>query len=261
MTRIYRPFKFKIIGIFLFLMLVVIYPLVSIAVCQFSQTSQRNQLHENCFNSNRPWQRVILSNKSGIGEYPKDVFSEEELQNGAVVLYIFGILYMFLALSIICDEFFVPALHVISDILAISDDVAGATFMAAGGSAPELFTSILGVFVAKSQIGFGTIVGSAVFNVLFVIGMCVIFSKSVLHLTWWPLLRDSVFYSFSLGLLIAFFSDSNMQYWESLLLFAVYISYVTFMYFNERVEAHVKNFIATVSGNKSKVTPQVREMF
>ena len=30
----------------------------------------------------------------------------------------------------------------------------------------------LGVFVAKGDVGVGTIVGSAVFNILFVIGLC-----------------------------------------------------------------------------------------
>lgn len=39
--------------------------------------------------------------------------------------------------------------------LDISDDVAGATFMAAGGSAPELATSIIGLFLAKSNVGVG----------------------------------------------------------------------------------------------------------
>ena len=33
--------------------------------------------------------------------------------------------------------------------LGLSPDVAGATFMAAGSSAPELATSVIGVFVAK----------------------------------------------------------------------------------------------------------------
>jgi Ca2+/Na+ antiporter len=70
----------------------------------------------------------------------------------------------------------------------VSDDVGGATFMAAGGSAPELFTSLIGTF-SESSVGFGTIVGSAVFNVLFVIGMCALFSKELLTLTWWPLAR------------------------------------------------------------------------
>ena len=39
--------------------------------------------------------------------------------------------------------------------LEISPDVAGATFMAAGGSAPELFASVIGVFIAKNDVGIG----------------------------------------------------------------------------------------------------------
>ena len=38
---------------------------------------------------------------------------------------------------------------------------------------------------APQDVGFGTIVGSAVFNVLFVIGLCAYFSgMPELHLTW-----------------------------------------------------------------------------
>ena len=59
--------------------------------------------------------------------------------------------------------------------------------------------------------GIGTIVGSAVFNILFVIGMCALFSKTVLHLTWWPLFRDCTFYSISLLALIIFFLDEGGQ--------------------------------------------------
>ena len=35
--------------------------------------------------------------------------------------------------------------------MKISDDVAGATMMAAGGSAPELFTSVIGKLLCKSK--------------------------------------------------------------------------------------------------------------
>ena len=89
-----------------------------------------------------------------------------------VIFHILGVIYMFLGLMIVCDNFFGPALDVMVDKWSIDDDVAGATFMAAGGSAPELATSFMGRFVSKSDVGFGTIVGSAVFNVLFVIGLC-----------------------------------------------------------------------------------------
>ncbi|XP_041868730.1 sodium/potassium/calcium exchanger 2 isoform X1 [Corvus kubaryi] len=182
------------------------------------------------------------------GEYPKDLFSLEERRQGAVILHIIGMIYMFIALAIVCDEFFVPSLTVITEKLAISDDVAGATFMAAGGSAPELFTSLIGVFISHSNVGIGTIVGSAVFNILFVIGMCALFSKEILNLTWWPLFRDMSFYIIDLILLIIFFLDNFIMWWESVTLLTAYFSYVTFMKFNVQVEELVKKFL-----NRNKV--------
>uniref|UniRef100_A0A803V399 Solute carrier family 24 member 2 n=1 Tax=Ficedula albicollis TaxID=59894 RepID=A0A803V399_FICAL len=182
------------------------------------------------------------------GEYPEDLFSLEERRQGAVILHIIGMIYMFIALAIVCDEFFVPSLTVITEKLAISEDVAGATFMAAGGSAPELFTSLIGVFISHSNVGIGTIVGSAVFNILFVIGMCALFSKEILNLTWWPLFRDMSFYIIDLILLIIFFLDNFIMWWESVTLLTAYFSYVTFMKFNVQVEELVKKFL-----NRNKV--------
>lgn len=156
---------------------------------------------------------------------------------------------MFVALAIVCDEFFVPSLDVIIEKLGITDDVAGATFMAAGGSAPELFTSVIGVFVSFDDVGIGTIVGSAVFNILFVIGMCAIFSKTLLTLTWWPLFRDCTFYSVSLLTLIYFFRDNKIYWWEALILFLIYVTYALFMKWNQQVERCVKKVVY-----KNKVT-------
>ncbi|XP_034475292.1 sodium/potassium/calcium exchanger Nckx30C [Drosophila innubila] len=189
------------------------------------------------------------SNTTKTPLFPKDLFTKEQLENGAVVLHIIGVIYMFVALAIVCDEFFVPSLDVIIEKLGITDDVAGATFMAAGGSAPELFTSVIGVFVSFDDVGIGTIVGSAVFNILFVIGMCALFSRTVLSLTWWPLFRDCSFYSISLLVLIFFFRDNLIYWWEALILFTIYIAYVTFMKWNVQVEHCVKKMIT-----KNKVT-------
>uniref|UniRef100_A0A3Q0T3C0 Sodium/calcium exchanger membrane region domain-containing protein n=1 Tax=Amphilophus citrinellus TaxID=61819 RepID=A0A3Q0T3C0_AMPCI len=86
---------------------------------------------------------------------------------------------MFHALAIVCDVYFVPSLEKVSENLQLSQDVAGATFMAAGSSAPELFTSLIGVFITKGDVGVGTIVGSAVFNILVIIGICGIFAGQV----------------------------------------------------------------------------------
>ncbi|XP_010113894.1 PREDICTED: sodium/potassium/calcium exchanger 3-like, partial [Chlamydotis macqueenii] len=110
--------------------------------------------------------------------------------------------YMFYALAIVCDDFFVPSLEKICERLHLSEDVAGATFMAAGSSAPELFTSVIGVFITKGDVGVGTIVGSAVFNILCIIGVCGLFAGQVVALSSWSLLRDSIYYTLSVVALI-----------------------------------------------------------
>ncbi|XP_064796159.1 sodium/potassium/calcium exchanger 2-like isoform X4 [Oncorhynchus masou masou] len=200
--------------------------------------------------------RFSADGNESQGDYPTDLFTLEERRQGAVVLHMFGMLYMFISLAIVCDEFFVPALTVITEKLAISDDVAGATFMAAGGSAPELFTSVIGVFVSHSNVGIGTIVGSAVFNILFVIGMCAIFSREILNLTWWPLFRDVSFYIMDLIMLICFFLDNYISYWESIVLLSAYAAYVIFMKFNSNVEGFVKGCMSKNQVVEVEVQPK-----
>jgi len=179
-------------------------------------------------------------------DYPNDLFTFGQLSSGAFLLHIVGLFYMFLAIAIVCDEFFVPAIEVIVEALNLSPDVAGATFMAAGGSAPELFTSFFGTFVSKSSVGFGTIVGSAVFNVLFVIGCCAIFSSGDLVLTWYPFARDSVYYCISLSLLAGFFYGEFIEWWEATILFLMYFGYVFLMVNNAKFYAWLdKTFLKT----------------
>lgn len=181
--------------------------------------------------------------------FPPDLFTYEQRRQGALILHVFGMVYMFVALAMVCDEFFVPALDVIIEKLQISEDVAGATFMAAGGSAPELFTSLIGVFISFNDVGIGTIVGSAVFNILFVIAMCVLFSRTVLELTWWPLFRDVAFYSVALLMLVYFFLDQKVFWYEALAMFIIYLLYCSFMKINVAAERFVKKHL-----NKNKVT-------
>ena len=170
-----------------------------------------------------------------------------------ILAYIAGVVYMFLALAIACDEFFVPALEEMASDrhMHLSPDVAGATLMAAGGSAPELFTSFIGTF-KESDIGFGTIVGSAVFNVLFVIAMCSFLSKDVLTLTWWPLFRDCVYYTIGLATLAIFvgvISKDEIEMWEAIVLFSMYIGYTILMKYHESIYAWICNtFLNTKDG-------------
>ncbi|KAK6479126.1 sodium/potassium/calcium exchanger 4-like [Huso huso] len=120
--------------------------------------------------------------------------------------------------------------------LHLSEDVAGATFMAAGSSAPELFASVIGVFITHGDVGVGTIVGSAVFNILCIIGVCGIFAGQVVVLTWWSVFRDSLYYTFSVLALIACIYDEQIDWWEALILILMYAGYILIMKFNTSLQ-------------------------
>ncbi|KAI3378184.1 hypothetical protein SNEBB_004653 [Seison nebaliae] len=175
-----------------------------------------------------------------INSFPPDLFGETARSKGLFIVHVIVICYLFLVLAIICDEYFVSAMGKCCTKLGLSEDVAGATFMAAGSSAPELFTSIIGVFITKGDVGLGTIVGSAVFNIVFVIGVCGVISTTAAKLSWWPLTRDSIYYSISVIALILVVYDSRVTWYESLILLILYILYVTMMMNNEKIYAFIK---------------------
>lgn len=158
---------------------------------------------------------------------------------GGIILWFLLMIYMFKALGAICDEYFVPALEVIVEKLQVSNDVAGATFMAAGSSAPELFTSLVATFLIVNAGGVGTIVGSAIFNILVMNGVTafVACKDQPLQIWWYPLIRDSSFYLLSITELVVFLADEEVETWESLLMVLTYFFYCLYMKFNPKVIA------------------------
>lgn len=87
----------------------------------------------------------------------------------AVFLYGVCLIVLFIGLANITDDLFVPALTLTGRRLKLSEVVTGATLIAAGSSAPELFTSSVDTFLHGTSIGIGTVVGSAIFNILAII--------------------------------------------------------------------------------------------
>ncbi|CAG7784715.1 unnamed protein product [Allacma fusca] len=107
-----------------------------------------------------------------ILEFPPDLFTQDERQGGAIVIHFLASMYIFYAIALVCDDYFVPSIESICEELHLPSDVAGATFMAIATSSPELFTNVIGTFITEGDIGVGTIVGSAVFNLLAVCACC-----------------------------------------------------------------------------------------
>ena len=156
---------------------------------------------------------------------------------GGLIAYFVGVFFMFVGIAIICDDFFVPALEIICEVLQLSDDVAGATFMAAGSSAPELAASTVSLISpdAGSEIGVGTIVGSAIFNILIIIGATVLATGNTLQLDWKPVTRDCFFYAAAIAGIVGTFAGGRIDWWEGLIYVLFYGCYIVSMVYNQRL--------------------------
>lgn len=182
--------------------------------------------------------RALLSAGGSCGETP------DWEKNGGIVAYFVGVFFMFLGIAIVCDDFFVASLEKICEVLRLSDDVAGATFMAAGSSAPELASSAMALINpnAGSEIGVGTIVGSAIFNILIIIGATVIATGNTLQLDWKPVTRDCFFYAAAIGGIVGTFAGGRVDWWEGGIYVAFYVTYIVTMMYNVRLMRWLDSF-------------------
>lgn len=182
------------------------------------------------------------------------------------VVWITLVLYGFVGIAIVCDEYFEPSLTIISERLKLNPDVAGATFMAIGSSAPELFSSCVDVFIIQNNVGIGTIVGSAMFNILIIVGISAIFAtvgsaehKTKLAIDWRPVVRDVSFYTLSIFLIVAAFWDSRVMWYEGLVLVLCYVVYIIVMVFNHKMMAFCPSEAEKEEANKATDVVPVTE--
>ena len=132
------------------------------------------------------------------------------------------------ALAALTDKFFIPSLDAISRRLKLSDEVAGASLMAMGSSAPELAIALMALFRgggAHSDVGIGTIVGSAVFNILVITGLSAVVAGG-LRIHVFAVRRDMVAYFAAIAYLALIFSDGEVMPLEAAAGLALYGLYM-----------------------------------
>jgi K+-dependent Na+/Ca+ exchanger-like protein len=130
----------------------------------------------------------------------------------------------------VVENYFIKSLDNIADWMKLPPSVSGATLLALGTSAPEISTALVALFVAGSNpaTGVGTIVGSAIFQILVVIGFAALVQTS--YLDWRPVVRDSVVYGFALAILLFVLQDQRLTATEGFLLVGFYLVYLFILF-------------------------------
>ena len=106
----------------------------------------------------------------------------------------------------------------------VSESVIGMTILAAGTSLPELATSVMAARKGSLGLAFGNAIGSNVFNIAFVIGICSsVVPMAVTEITpkdWGMLIGSCVL------VWIVAFTRRELRRWEGILLVLCYLSYL-----------------------------------
>ncbi len=158
-----------------------------------------------------------------------------------LAFYSLALITSFYLIAQVSDRYFVISLDQIAKRFNMSHDMSGATLMAIGSSAPELFVAIIALLRSggHEEIGVGTIVGSALFNLLVIIGVSVIVKDAKLQ--WQPILRDLLFYTIAIFALYIVFADSIITTSESLVLITLYGGYILAVIYWRRIFKYQPN--------------------
>ncbi|CCD64393.1 Sodium/calcium exchanger membrane region domain-containing protein [Caenorhabditis elegans] len=148
-----------------------------------------------------------------------------------VVLIIVGIIYLiflFVVMSTIADDFFCPSISGIVTHLKMSESIAGVTFLAFGNGAPDVFGSISSVLSTpkpKAALALGDLFGTSIFVTTVVLAI-IIFTKSF-KVAIIPTLRDLIFYMITLAFItFCFLKFDKIEVWMPATFLGIYAVYL-----------------------------------
>lgn len=159
-----------------------------------------------------------------------------------VVFEVFLLILTFVGLAI-AAEHLCNAMETLCDHWNISEEVGGATFIALGGSLPEITINCIATFKARNlqggtfsiaDMGIGAILGSGMIAYLLIPGFSAMLSPKPLALRRRAVFRDASFYILALVTLISavYFGASH---YHAPILITIYVSYVLILIFGDHI--------------------------
>lgn len=131
-----------------------------------------------------------------------------------------------LAGIIIGGDFVVDSASAIAMALGMSETLVGLTIVAIGTSLPELVTSITALRKGENQLVIGNVIGSNIFNILFVLGA----SSAISSIPLDPSMIIDVIFMIAVTILCFIFGKTQDKYdkKEGIILIALFILYMAF---------------------------------
>ena len=167
-----------------------------------------------------------------------------------------GLLLLGLMLLLAGARWLVASAVAVATVLGISPLVIGLTIVAAGTSLPELATSVAATARGQREIAVGNVVGSNIFNVLFVLGSAAALAPEGLRVPASALTFDlPVMLAVAIACLPIFFTGYCIERWEGAVFLAFYVAYTTYLVLHgveheaaPVVRSVMASFVAPITG-------------
>lgn len=131
-----------------------------------------------------------------------------------------------LALIIIGGHFTVESATFIAEEMGISERIIGLTIVAIGTSLPELIISLVACKKGENEFALGNIIGSNIFNILFILGVAGLISPLEID---GGLMADTIFLVASSTLALIFvYTNKKIARREGTVMVALYVAYMVF---------------------------------
>lgn len=148
-----------------------------------------------------------------------------------------------LAMLILGSRWLVDSAVVLATRFGVSNLVISLTIIAAGTSLPEVATSVIASIRGERDIAVGNVVGSNIFNIVYILGLSAIFGKGGIAVPETALYFDlPVMIAVAFSCLPIFFSGKRLDRWEGVLFLIYYIAYTTYLILASQRHASLETF-------------------
>jgi len=154
---------------------------------------------------------------------PEEKPAQQEPQEQNSILKLLVVTLAGLIVILVSSDYAVDAAVALAKIFSLSDRVIGLTIVALGTSLPELVTSVTAARRGNADLAVGNVVGSCIFNLLFVLGT----SALILPIACAPNFLSDAYVAVGATVLLLIFGFTQLKITrlEGLLLLICYVGY------------------------------------
>jgi cation:H+ antiporter len=165
-----------------------------------------------------------------VAEYTREFGAAPAAAGGLALAGNAGLALLGLGLLVVGARFFLDAAVALATAMGVSELVIALTVVAAGTSLPEIAASVVAAVRGERDIAVGNVVGSNLFNLLWVLGAAAAVGKGGVAVSSAVLRFDiPVMIAVAIACLPIFANGHRIERWEGLLFLGAYLGYTAYV--------------------------------